>query len=65
MRITKVFYVATNDYGFRPGEKGEIIGIKWVKPESDLPWRVCYIVLYKDGTTDLVPTCDIENYRLI
>jgi hypothetical protein len=65
MKIKKAFYVGTNDFSYKPGEKGEIIGLKWVRPESDLPWRLCYIVLFADGAVDLSPVNDTENYELI
>jgi len=45
-----------HNWGFRPGETAEVIGVVMVTPEGKAP-RLCYAARYSDGFVDYKP-CD-------
>ena len=53
----------TNSFGFRAGEWAAIIGVNMAEPEGLEP-RLCYSVLYRDGTYDSIPVSDSNNYEV-
>ena len=53
----------TNSFGFRAGEWAMIIGVSMAEPENLEP-RLCYSVLYQDGTYDSIPVSDSDNYEV-
>lgn len=64
MKTKRAFYIGTNINSFKRGERGEIVGVKWVKPDN-LDWRLCYMVAYNDGTVDYKAIEDFQNYEIV
>lgn len=53
----------THSFGFRAGEWADIIGVSMAEPDGLEP-RLCYSVLYQDGTYDSIPVSDSDNYEV-
>lgn len=53
----------THSFGFRAGEWATIIGVSMAEPVGCEP-RLCYSVMYQDGTYDSIPVSDSENYEV-
>ena len=48
------YYKCNHSYGFRAGEKAEIIGVRTITLFS-MEGTPCFVVLYPDGFIDYVP----------
>lgn len=53
----------THSFGFRAGEWATIIGVSMAEPDGLEP-RLCYSVMYQDGTHDSIPVSDSDNYEI-
>ena len=53
----------THSFGFRAGEWATIIGVSMAEPDGLEP-RLCYSVMYQDGTYDSIPVSDSDNYEV-
>lgn len=53
----------THSFGFRSGEWANVIGVCMVEPKDREP-RLCYSVMYQDGTYDGIPISDSDNYEI-
>ena len=53
----------THSFGFRAGEWASIIGVSMAEPDG-LEARLCYSVMYQDGTYDSIPVSDSDNYEV-
>lgn len=53
----------THSFGFRAGEWASIIGVSMAEPVGCEP-RLCYSVMYQDGTHDSIPVSDSDNYEV-
>ena len=53
----------THSFGFRAGEWATIIGVSMAEPDGLEP-RLCYSVMYQDGTYDSIPVSDSDNYEI-
>ena len=53
----------THSLGFKAGEWATIIGVTMSEPKDCEP-RLCYSVMYKDGTYDGIPVSDSDNYEI-
>lgn len=53
----------THSFGFRAGEWANIIGVSMAEPDGLEP-RLCYSVMYQDGTYDSIPVSDSDNYEI-
>jgi hypothetical protein len=65
MKVKKAFYVSFDEDGFRPYEKGEVVGLKWASEDKGENWYLYYIVLYKDGFINLVHPGEIDKWDLV
>ena len=64
MKIEKAFLIGQHPYSFRAGERAEIIGTKIVQPEK-LEARLCFEVLFDDGTIDFIPVLSYNNEQYL
>lgn len=63
MKSYSVLIRWTQSFGFRAGEWASIIGVIMAEPKDCKP-RLCYSVMYKDGTYDSIPVSDSDNYEV-
>ncbi len=61
MESQKAYIVGIHHACPRVGVPGEIIGVKFVKPNEGLYERLCYVVMWHDFIEDEIPVSDIEN----
>lgn len=62
----KCYLVGTHTNCYRAGEPSEIIGVKYSQPSKELETRLCYVVEFSDGYTDLIPVSEIgRSYEII
>jgi 5-hydroxyisourate hydrolase-like protein (transthyretin family) len=64
-KTERVFLINTHPYGFRTGEPAEVVSVKMVKPSEDHDWRLCYELVFEDGTRDFTAVEDNKNFEFL
>ena len=66
MNIDKAYFLGIHPYHNKSGVPAEIIGVNIVKPDDNLPPRLCYHIRWHDLTEDYVPVnSDTKSYEII
>ena len=64
VQIQPVKITGTHRYSYKKGETGEIIGIKWVKPDPNTTYKLCYHILWPDGKHDFWAAEDFNTFKI-
>jgi hypothetical protein len=59
MHVRPIYLTGRHSFSFRRGETSLVVGACMATPEGQHEERMCFIVMFDDGTVDYVPLSEV------